>query len=146
MDTQRIGVSVIAGIAGGIAFGAFLHVQGMIGMIAGLVGGQGPELGWVVHLVISAIIGAGFGLTLARGVSGWGSGLGLGVVYGGIWWVLGPLLIMPLWLGMPAFQFSQQSLMSLIGHLVYGIGLGAVYVGVAKSTTEELVLDRTQTA
>lgn len=146
MDTQRISASTIAGIVGGLAFGALLHAQGMIGMIAGLVGGEGPALGWVVHLVISAIIGAGFGLTLARAASGWGSGLGVGVVYGAIWWVLGPLLIMPIWMGMPTFQVNQQSLTSLIGHLVYGFVLGAVYVGADKVTSEELVADRTRTA
>lgn len=146
MGTQRITASTIAGIVGGLAFGALLHAQGMIGMIAGLVGGEGPALGWTVHLVISAIIGAGFGLTLARAVSGWASGLGLGLVYGAIWWVLGPLLIMPIWMGMPTFQVNQQSLTSLIGHLVYGFVLAAVYVAAAEVTSEELVPDRTRTA
>ncbi|MBW3665596.1 MAG: hypothetical protein KY469_21075 [Actinobacteria bacterium] len=146
MDTQRISASTIAGIVGGLAFGALLHTQGMIGMIAGLVGGEGPALGWVVHLVISAIIGAGFGLTLARAVSGWGSGLGSGVVYGAIWWVLGPLLIMPIWMGMPTFQINEQAVTSLIGHLLFGFVLGAVYVGASELASEELVPDRTRTA
>ncbi|MDP8961126.1 MAG: hypothetical protein M3N32_05860 [Actinomycetota bacterium] len=135
MDTQRIGAGVAGGIAGGLVFGAMMHMMGMIGMIAGLVGAEGAAAGWAVHLVISAIIGAGFGLTLARGVTGWLSGVGLGLVYGAIWWVLGPLLIMPLWMGMPAFQLSQTALMSLIGHLMFGLVQGAAYVAVASTTT-----------
>lgn len=147
VGAQRVGVSVVAGLIGGVVFGAMMHMQGMLGMIAGLVGAEGPAIGWVVHLVISAIIGAGFGVTLARWVSGWGSGLGLGLVYGAIWWVLGPLLIMPIWMGMPPFQINEQAFMSLVGHLMFGLVLGAVYVAAAKARSEELVAsDRTRTA
>ncbi|MDP8928275.1 MAG: hypothetical protein M3O70_06790 [Actinomycetota bacterium] len=133
MDAKRIGAGVAGGIAGGLVFGAMMHMMGMIGMIAQLIGAEGAAAGWAVHLVNSAIIGAGFGLTLALGVTGWISGIGLGMVYGAIWWVLGPLLIMPLWLGMPAFQLNQTALMSLVGHLMFGLVQGAVYVAVARA-------------
>lgn len=128
MDGRQIAAGVAGGIAGGIAFGVLMHLQGMIGMIAGLVGGEGAVLGWTVHLIIAALIGVGFAVTLSRLATSWGAGAGLGLVYGGIWWVLGPLLIMPAWMGMPLFQVDETALMSLIGHLVYGLVLGLIFV------------------
>jgi hypothetical protein len=128
MDGRQIAAGVAGGIAGGIAFGVLMHAQGMIGMIAGLVGGDGVVLGWGVHLIIAALIGLGFALTLGRLATSWGAGGGLGLLYGGIWWVLGPLLIMPAWMGMPLFQVDEMALMSLGGHLVYGLILGLVFV------------------
>lgn len=56
----------------------------------------------------------------------WARALGLGGIYGVFWWVLGALLIMPLWLGMLAFQLGQVQLQSLAGHIVYGIALAGV--------------------
>ncbi len=128
MESRRVGASIVGGLVSGIVFGAVMHAMGMIGMIAGLVGGAGAALGWLVHLVISAIIGAGFGLTFARAVTGWSSALGLGALYGAIWWGLGPLLIMPLWMGRSPLQFNAMTWMSLGGHLMFGVTLGAVYI------------------
>jgi hypothetical protein len=57
----------------------------------------------------------------------------LGAVWGVIWWVLGGLILMPIFLGMPAFAPLQMPPMrpvamgSLIGHLVYGIITGIAY-------------------
>jgi hypothetical protein len=54
------------------------------------------------------------------------------LVYGIIWWVLGPLVIMPMMMGMGvqfAAAFTGPMLMSLMGHLIYGAltGLGFVW-------------------
>jgi hypothetical protein len=124
-----------AGILGGIVFGLMMQalMPPMIGMIGSLVGA--PGLGWLVHLAISAAIGAGFGLTLGRLVSGWGTALGLGLAYGFVWWILGPLLLMPIMMGMgPQFgmAFSGDMLMSLVGHLIYGAITGAAFKAIAE--------------
>ncbi|OUC06917.1 membrane protein, partial [Litorilinea aerophila] len=45
-------------------------------------------------------------------------------------WVLGPLLIMPIMMGMsPQFgnAFTSSNMMSLVGHLIYGGIAGLVY-------------------
>ena len=123
-----------AGVLGGIVFGMMMQLMmpPMLGMIGSLVGA--PGLGWLVHLAISAIIGAGFGLTLARLVSGWGTAIGLALAYGFVWWILGPLLMMPIMMGMgPQFgmAFSNDMLMSLVGHLVYGAITGAAFKAIA---------------
>jgi hypothetical protein len=124
-----------AGVLGGIVFGLMMQLlmPPMIGMIGSLVGA--PALGWLVHLVISALIGAGFGVTLARLVTGWGTALGLGLAYGFVWWILGPLLFMPIMMGMgPQFgmALSGDMLMSLVGHLVYGAISGAAFKALAE--------------
>ena len=123
-------VGVLAGIVGGLVFGLMmsLAMPPMIGMIGSLLGA--PALGWLVHLVFSAIIGAGFGLLIGRFVAGWGQAAGLGLGYGVVWWILGPLLIMPVWMGMGpmlAHAFDASNLMSLMGHILYGMATGLVY-------------------
>jgi hypothetical protein len=134
--SQPLLVGAVAGIVGGLVFGLLMIMMmpPMMAMIGSLVGV--PRLGWGVHLVFSAVIGAGFGLVFGRLLAGWGVALGLGLVYGFIWWILGPLLIMPTWLGMgPAVGRALQAsnLLSLAGHLVFGAVTGLVYLAIARS-------------
>ena len=51
-------------------------------------------------MVISAIIGAKFAVLLGWVASGVRGGLGSGLVYGLAWWILGPLTLMPFFMGM----------------------------------------------
>ena len=101
-------------------------------MIGSMVGQPTAGAGLVVHMVNSVIIGAGFAIVLGGLVSGTRSGVGLGLAYGGAWWVLGPLTLMPLFMGM-GFGVNWNAaaaaamLPSLVGHLVYGSVLGLVY-------------------
>jgi hypothetical protein len=118
----------VAGLAGGVVFGVMMHAMGMLPMVAGLVGAESVAVGWGVHLVISALIGGGFGLLLGGVATAWGTGLGAGLGYGALWWVLGPLLIMPAWMGMATFQINEMTLQSLVGHLLFGVVTGSVYV------------------
>jgi uncharacterized membrane protein YagU involved in acid resistance len=76
-----------------------------------------------MHLIISAIIGAVYGVIAPRLPAGWLVAMGTGIVYGVIWWVLGALVLMPLLLGMGdmVFQIGDMQLMSLIGHVIFGI-------------------------
>ncbi|MGD9954561.1 MAG: hypothetical protein AB7V23_00700, partial [Candidatus Nanopelagicales bacterium] len=97
-----------------------------IPMIAALVGSDSIAVGWLVHLAISAFIGGLFGLLLTGRSLGIGAWTGLGLVYGVVWWVLGPLLLMPAKLGMPLFQVNDMVWKSLMGHMIFGIVLGLV--------------------
>ena len=122
---------IVGGLVGGVAFGILMQLTGMIPMVAMLVGSDSAGIGWLVHLVISAGIGASFGLLLGAWATTMASSTGLGLGYGVVWWVLGGLLIMPAWLGMGMFTINTMAWMSLLGHLIYGLLLGVVYALVA---------------
>ena len=128
--TQRLGAGALAGLVGGVVFGAMMGMLGMLPMVAGLIGSKEAGVGLILHLVFSAIIGAGFGLSFGNRATTLGQGAIWGGLYGFIWWLLGPLLIMPSMMGMgPQFgmALAPPMLMSLIGHLIYGVLTGLVY-------------------
>ena len=131
----RLLAGAVGGLVGGVLFGALMGLMGMLPMVAMLVGSENAGVGFVVHMVISAIIGAGFGLVFGTRALDFQNGALWGAVYGVIWWVLGPLLIMPIMMGMgPQFgmALSMPMLMSLVGHLSYGVVTGLAYPMVAR--------------
>lgn len=118
--------TVLAGLAGGVVFGLMMQMMGMMPMVAMLVGSQSAGVGWIVHLSISAIIGALFAFMPGLDKNPVGAGL----AYGFIWWILGPLTIMPVWLGMGLMWSAagiQGAIPSLFGHLAFGLVAGLVY-------------------
>lgn len=127
---RKISAGVIGGIAGGLVFGALMAMMGMLPMIAMMVGSTSAVVGFVVHLVISILIGLGLTILLGSALLSYGRGAILGLLYGGLWWVLGPLLIMPMMMGMPVFVVDAAALWSLMGHLIYGLVLGLTAVAV----------------
>ncbi len=130
---QRAVAGAVGGIAGGIVFGILMAMMGMLPVIASMVGSDSAVVGLGVHLMIS--VGIGLGLTVPfanRLLTGYGRAAVVGLVYGAIWWVLGPLLIMPAMMGMPLLALDGGAWMSLMGHLIYGIILGLVAVRVLK--------------
>ncbi|WP_435107376.1 hypothetical protein [Nocardiopsis synnemataformans] len=112
---------VVAGVVGGVVFGILMAMTGMLPMVAMLVGGESALVGAVVHLAISAGIGLGFGLLAGAFADRAWPTLAAGLVYGAAWWVLGGLILMPVMLGMPLFPMDATAMMSLMGHLVYGL-------------------------
>ncbi|MDQ0278828.1 putative membrane protein YagU involved in acid resistance [Arthrobacter silviterrae] len=128
---RRALAGVAGGLAGGIVFGMLMAMMGMLPMIASLAGSHSAWVGFGVHLVISVLIG--LGLTVLFGnrlLTGYRRGAVFGLGYGIIWWVLGPLLIMPAMLGMPLFALDLTAVLSLMGHMIYGVILGLVAVRV----------------
>jgi hypothetical protein len=67
-----------------------------------------------------------------RSRSGSPRGAVAGIGYGAIWWVLGPLLVMPIMFGMRPFSFDATTLPSLMGHMTYGLILGLVATRVVR--------------
>ncbi len=132
MSTRELKWGASGGVAGGLIFGAIMGIIGMLPMIGSMVGQPTPAAGFVLHMVNSVIIGAGFAIALGRFVSGTRNGVGVGLLYGGAWWILGPLTLMPLFMGM-GFGVNWNAaaaaamLPSLVGHLMYGGVLGLVY-------------------
>lgn len=126
----RIKNGALAGIAGGVVFGMMMAMMGMLKMIASMVGSESVMVGWAVHLMISAAIGAGFAIALHGFADTRIQSVIAGLVYGAIWWVLGPLTVMPLMMGM-GVQWNATAagaaMPSLLGHLIYGLILGLTY-------------------
>jgi predicted lipid-binding transport protein (Tim44 family) len=123
----RLVAGIVGGLAGGVMFGILMQMMGMIPMVAMLVGSKAVAVGWLVHLAISAFIGATYALLFARWATGLVPAALIGMGYGVVWWVLGALLVMPAKLGMPTFMFNTTAWQSLMGHLIYGLVLGLVY-------------------
>lgn len=115
----RLAAGAVAGLAGGIVFGMLMAMMGMLSTVAMMVGSSSAVVGAMVHLVISAGIGALFGLIAPH--TGWVGILIAGAVYGMVWWVLGPLVLMPAMMGMPLFAINMTAIMSLMGHVIYGL-------------------------
>ena len=132
MSARELKLGAYGGFAGGLLFGAMMGMMGMLPMIGSMVGQPTAGVGFIVHMVNSVIIGAGFAVLLGRFVSGTSSGVGLGLAYGGVWWILGPLTFMPLFMGM-GFGVNWNAaaavamLPSLVGHLMYGGVLGLAH-------------------
>ncbi len=132
MNTRNLKLGAYGGLTGGVVFGAMMAVTGMLPMIGKMVGHPSAVTGFLVHLVISALIGASFATIFDGFVHGKSSGLGYGLTYGAAWWFLGPLTLMPLMMGMGLgvnwnATAASQMLPSLFGHLVYGAVLGLTY-------------------
>lgn len=130
---RRAEVGIVGGLAGGAVFGVLMARMGILKIIASIVGSGSTLVGLGFHLMISVLIG--MGLTIIFGhrlLSTLGRGAVVGVVYGAIWWVLGPLLIMPTMMGMPVLVVNGASLMTLAGHLLYGVTLAIVAVRLFK--------------
>ena len=129
--THAIRIGALSGLAGGIVFGAMMSMMGMLPMVGQLIGRPNAVIGLVVHLAISAFIGAVYGLAVAQlrlPISAMMAWLG-GAINGVIWWVLGALILMPAQLGMTdmIFVVGQAQWLSLMGHLVYGIVTALVF-------------------
>jgi len=125
---------IVAGLGGGLVFGMLMAMMGMLPMVAGLVRSDSPIVGFLVHMGISAFIGAIYGLFAGRLPASWIAVVIAGAVYGMIWWVLGALISMPILLGMSqmVFVIEQPQIMSLMGHVIYGVVTALLFVPLSK--------------
>ena len=129
IDLKRAMIAGVAGTAVMTAVG--LWVAPMMGMppmnpavmLAGAMGGV-IALGWIGHFMIGVILAVIYALIAARLP---GSPALRGALYGVAPFLLAQIAVMPM-MGMPVFSGSAVMAMgSLIGHLVYGAVVGAVY-------------------
>jgi uncharacterized membrane protein YagU involved in acid resistance len=145
----------VAGLIAGVVFGLIMQAMSaptpdggqmpMMAMVAMVVGSTSLAVGWLYHLFNSVVIGALFGWLFGARVYAFGSGLTWGAVWGLVWWVLGGLVLMPIALGMAPFAPLMMAPMrpvavgSLMGHIVYGLVLGAAYAAMIRARTVRTV-------
>ncbi len=124
----------IAGLAGGLVFGMLMGMMGVLPMVGMLIRVQNAVVGFVVHMVISAFIGAVYGLVAGRFALTWTNAVIGGIANGVVWWLLGALTLMPLFLGMTqmVFVIGADQWLSLMGHILYGLVTAFVFVPLVK--------------
>jgi general stress protein CsbA len=134
----------IAGVLAGIPLGIIMQVRDadpdmmpdmkIIDLVGDLIADPSTGLGWLVHLFNSALFGVVFVLLFSRLLANRGVAMGLGLLYGVFWWVVGALWIMPAWLGMDEmiFEVQENQWWSLVGHLIYGLLLVVLYLMVVR--------------
>ena len=132
MMNVNFGKAALAGIVGTVAMTLVgLYVAPIMGipamnpaaMLAGPMGGS-MALGWVGHFTIGIVLAVIYA-AVAGNIPG--SPALRGALYGIAPWLLAQLVVMPM-MGMPLFSGSMVMAMgSLIGHLVYGAVVGAIY-------------------
>jgi uncharacterized membrane protein YagU involved in acid resistance len=124
---RAAGYGLQAGLAGGLLFTFVMVRAGFLAQVAGLLGTTSAFTGFIVHLVIAIIIGISYGLLFRHQAYDIASALGWGISYGLLWWVLGPLTLMPFLLGATpqwSAEVAATAYPSLVGHLLYGAGVG----------------------
>ena len=124
-------------VAGGIVGTAAMTVVGvfvapMMGMepmnpadmLAGAMG-DNMILGWGGHIMIGIVLAVIYAAVAASSIPG--PPPVRGAIFGLAPWLLAQVAVMPM-MGMPLFSGSMVMAMgSLVGHLVYGATVGAIY-------------------
>jgi len=118
-----------AGLVGGGVLAATLHLQGKMSLAAELTG-LAPQAAPAVQLGIAVVLGAGFGAVFRHQPDSAASSLTAGLLYGLLWWIVGPLTLSPLLAGaVPSWSLEDAAagFPGLIAHLLYGGVMGVAF-------------------
>lgn len=123
-----------AGLMGGLFFGVMMGRLGMLPIAGMLVGIENAVIGFFVHMIISAFIGAVYGLVATRLPQNTAVTAAAGIANSIIWWVLGTLILKPLLLGMTNMVFVAGSMQwsSLLGHIIFGLITAFAFIPLSK--------------
>jgi uncharacterized membrane protein YagU involved in acid resistance len=133
-----------ASLIGGALFGLLIVWSGGLPQVVRLAGGESPVIAFLIHLLISALIGMSYGVFYRREAPNWQTSVAWGLLYGLIWWYLGPLTLLRIFLGEPCLWTAADAdaaLPWLIGHLLYGAVTALVFFRLERRHVEWLTLD-----
>ncbi len=63
---QKVIGGIVGGLEGGLVFGGMMAMMGLLPMASDLAGSASAMVGFIIHVVISAAIGASFGVLSER--------------------------------------------------------------------------------
>ena len=125
----------LASLVGGLLFSSVMLSTGVLPRVAALFHGSSIVLGFLVHMAISVFIGATYGILFRYEAPNVSASLAWGLLYGLLWWFVGPLTLFPILLG-GSFTWTSADagaqLPSLVGHLLYGAATALVFLAIAR--------------
>jgi uncharacterized membrane protein YagU involved in acid resistance len=129
-NQRNIMSGIIGGLIAGIALGFVLMRMGTLASAGSMLAMQDELSSFLIHLIFSAIAGLIFALVFCKICTSFYNTTLWGIVYGILWWFLGPLILCP-WIAGATITWSQTTFMQaipmLLGHLIYGLVLGITY-------------------
>jgi len=134
----------LAGLVGGVVSSPILFATGVLSSVAGLDTHLSGFNGFLVHMLVSALIGMSYGLLFRNEASSLGLGVMWGWLFGLIWWYIGPMTLLPLLLtGECDWRASAASalLPSLTGHLLFGATTALIFLLLERRYTRSLFLN-----
>ncbi len=138
MDMDKMKRGIVPGVIAGYVFLAYVGAgagpagmteegaitnamsNGMIDMVGGMIG-AGALVGFILHIVISAVTGALYTGIFADHVDLGNALINIvvgGLIYGLIWWIIGANIIMPTVAGGDILQLNIGP--SFYGHIIFG--------------------------
>ena len=120
-----------AGQLAGVVFALAMQAEEMRVAVTGLAGSSTSGAGLIVHLALAALIGAAVGLQYRHEPGSYAAQITLGVTFGLLGWIVGPLTIRPLAEGQVpdwSIAVAAAGFPSLMGHMLYGaLTTGGLY-------------------
>lgn len=133
-----------AGLVGGLVSSPILFATGVLSSVAGLDTHLSGAHGFLIHLLVSTLIGLSYGLLFRHEASSLGLGVMWGWLFGLIWWYIGPMTLLPLLLtGECDWRATAAAalLPSLTGHLIFGATTALVFLLLERRYTRALFSD-----
>src|ERR1043165_6494086 len=130
LNKENILSGIMAGLMAGIVFGFILARMGVLSYAGRFFAMSEPLSAFIIHMIFSGIVGVIFAIIFFHGCTNFFNTTLWGIVYGIIWWLIGPMVLCPWMKGLPISWESGQTchaIPMLFGHLIFGITLGVSY-------------------